>query len=95
MALCIKENLEIELIDYYSPGYSLLFNDTEPRSEKEEAETAAMLFECGLITRNEGRIRVGHDVLPRGDIFATEDQAEKGLTKTVDEAKQIAIKDSN
>lgn len=70
MALCIKENFQLEVIDYYYPGYQISITDTEPRSEEQEASTAAMLFEKGVISRNEARIRAGHDAQPSGDVYA-------------------------
>lgn len=70
MALCIKEHLEMEVIDYYFPGFRLEITDTEPRSQEQEAATAAALFEKRIISRNEARIRSGHEALPGSDVFS-------------------------
>jgi len=59
MALTIQENLQFEVVDFYEPGFLLQYSDTEPRSEREEFETAALLFEKGIITRNQALIRLG------------------------------------
>lgn len=69
MALCIKEHLELEVIDYYFPGFRLEITDTEPRSQEQEASTATNLFKERVISRNEARIRSGHEALPGGDVF--------------------------
>lgn len=71
MAQCLEEHFNIEVIDFYEPGFFIEFIDSEPRGEKEESETATLLFEKNLITRNEGRLRVGEESLgPSGDVFA-------------------------
>lgn len=71
MALTIREHLEIEVIDFYSPEYELQISDSEPRSEDEEAATAETLFTGNLITRNEARRRTGDDTCgPIGDFFS-------------------------
>ncbi|MFQ3617735.1 MAG: phage portal protein [Cyanobacteriota bacterium] len=69
IALCIKEHLEMEVIDYYFPGFRLEITDTEPRSQEQEANTATNLFKERIISRNEARIRSGHEALPGGDVF--------------------------
>lgn len=70
MGLCIREHLELEVIDYYFPGFRLEITDTEPRSQEQEAATATELFKERVISRNEARLRSGHDALPGGDVFA-------------------------
>lgn len=70
MGLAIREHLEIEVIDYYFPGFRLEITDTEPRSQEQEATTATALFKERVISRNEARMRAGHEALPGGDIFA-------------------------
>jgi len=70
MGLCIREHLELEVINYYFPGFRLEITDTEPRSQEQEAATATELFKERLISRNEARMRSGHEALPGGDLFA-------------------------
>lgn len=68
MADNIRETLQLEVIDFYEPGYILEYTDIEPRSEEEEANVAAMLYSGNIATLNEMRIRVGLDpVGPGGD----------------------------
>lgn len=70
MATTIEEHLDIEAIDFFASGFHLSLADTEPRTEKEEAEVAGDLFERKIITRNESRIRTGHDPVLNGDVFS-------------------------
>lgn len=70
IALVITEHLNIKVINYYAPGFELGLSDIEPRKESEEAQTATIVYEKGLITKNEGRRRIGEDLIPGGDIFA-------------------------
>ncbi|MGB3203654.1 MAG: phage portal protein [Crinalium sp.] len=77
MSQLIVEALQDEVVDLYYPGYEIDFIDKEPRSEKEEAETAAMLYEKKVFTLNEARVRAGEAPLKEnGDGFST-DGAEK------------------
>lgn len=69
MAMCIGDHMNLEVIDYYEPGFRILYTDTEPRGEKEESDIAANLYEKGVITRNESRARVGNDAIATGDRF--------------------------
>jgi hypothetical protein len=70
MASLIQESFWLEVVDRYYPGFKFEFVDTEPRSQSDEASTANTLFSGSLITKNEARIRVGHDPLQNGgDIF--------------------------
>lgn len=66
IATCIIDNLNTKVIDFYAPGYILSLTDTEPRKESEEAQTAAILYSGGLITKDEGRRRVGEKPLLQG-----------------------------
>lgn len=65
----IADALNSEVIDYYAEGYSYKTSDREPRGEKEEIESAEKLFQAGMITRNEARVRVGLDPIEGGDTF--------------------------
>jgi hypothetical protein len=69
MALTIAEHLDIEIVSYYYPGYTFKLNDTEPRTEDQEATMATTLYEKGVITQNEARRRVKEDAVPNGDKF--------------------------
>ena len=70
----IIEAFQTEVIDLYYPGYTIRAIDTEPRNEDGECTTATKLFDSGVITRNEARIRVGEDPLAddRGGQLKTE-----------------------
>ncbi len=72
MAECWFERLQLDVIKYFFPGYSVQPADTEPRHQLDEAETAKTLYkDAGLITRNEGRLAVGRDSLgEEGDVFS-------------------------
>jgi hypothetical protein len=78
MALCIKEHLQLEVVDYYYPGYQISITDTEPRSQEQEANTAAMLFDKGVISRNEARIRAGHEAQAGGDVYVGGEIVQRG-----------------
>jgi len=69
MALTVISHLEMEVVDFYYPGYVMKLTDTEPRTEKEEADNAVQLFINGIITQNEARQRVGDETVPDGDKF--------------------------
>jgi hypothetical protein len=71
IATCVIENLNIKVIDFYAPGYTLTLTDTEPRKESEEADTASTLYTNGIITKDESRRRVGEKPLSEegGDKF--------------------------
>jgi hypothetical protein len=69
MALNITNHLEMEVVDFYYPGYIMKLTDTEPRTEKEEADSAVQLFINKIITQNEARQRVGDETIPEGDKF--------------------------
>lgn len=70
MAKLIEEAFWLEVVDKYFPGFTFEFVDTEPRSQSDEASTANTLYSGSLITKNEARIRVGHDPLENGgDVF--------------------------
>jgi hypothetical protein len=73
MAKCIEEHFNIEVVDYYEPGFFIEYTDSEPRGEKEEADTANQLFTGNVISRNEARARVGEESLgSSGDVFAND-----------------------
>ena len=69
MAKLIIGSFENELVDFYYPGYIMKLTDTEPRTEKEEAESAVELFKNNIITQNEARQRIGDETVPEGDKF--------------------------
>jgi hypothetical protein len=62
-------SLDAKVVNFYDEIYSLEVADTEPRGEAEEAATAGQLYNDELITRNEGRRRVGEADVPDGDKF--------------------------
>lgn len=66
IASCLIDSLNTKVIDFYAPGYVLSLTDTEPRKESEEAQTAAILYGGGLITKDEGRRRVGEKPMLQG-----------------------------
>ena len=72
IAQTILESLNLEIVDYYFPGFSLDFVSLEPRSFEQEANIATDLYKQGVITKNESRDRVGEQRLdPKsGDIFS-------------------------
>jgi hypothetical protein len=100
MATTIEEHLDLEVIDFYAPGFHIALADTEPRTEKEEAEVAGDLFERKIITRNESRIRTGHEPVLNGDVFSdgtlleTEEDAENssGINPVADVKRSPASK---
>lgn len=66
-----------EVISYYYPGYYLKYADINPRSEGAEAETAVLLHDSNIITRDEARARVGEkaeglDAIVEGEGLVTE-----------------------
>lgn len=70
----ILEVIQSEVLDIYYPGHTIRAIDSEPRNEEGECDTATKLFDSGLITRNEARVRVGEDPLTddRGNQLKTE-----------------------
>lgn len=98
MALMIQEHLQIEVIDLYTPGFKLKYNDTEPRNESEEAANANTLFAGGVITKNEARIRVNEEPLEQelGDRFfdgSANDPKIQEEEKAVQEANAVQNKE--
>ena len=69
MAQTYVQHLDLKVVNFYLPGYHVELADTEPRKESEEAQTATTLYEKGLITKNEGRARVGEEYVIDGDTF--------------------------
>jgi hypothetical protein len=69
MSLLIQEHFQLEVIDVFAPGFELVITDTEKRSEDAEAQTASLLYEKKVITRNEARLRAGEETIDGGDIF--------------------------
>jgi hypothetical protein len=71
MAHCLAEHINNELVDYYHEGFIFEFSDTEPRSQKDEADTAKTLYDSKIISRNEARLRIGEEALEvGGDVFS-------------------------
>lgn len=66
IATCVINNLNVKVVDFYAPGFVLSLTDSEPRKESEEATTAEILHSGNLITKNEGRRRVGEKPLLQG-----------------------------
>src|SRR6478672_13729065 len=70
VAKLLIERLGKDAVRFYYPGYELSFSDTEPRNQKEEAETSNILYKSGLITKNEARLSCGWSSLgPSGELF--------------------------
>lgn len=71
MANCLAEHINNELVDFYHPGFEFEYADTEPRSQKDEADTAKTLYDSKIISRNEARLRIGEEALEAGgDVFS-------------------------
>jgi len=70
IANIINEHENLELIQYYEPGFTKEYADLEKRTEEQEATRATMLFEKNLATRNEMRLATGlQPIGPAGDKF--------------------------
>jgi len=70
VAKLLIERLGKDAVRFYYPGYELSFSDTEPRNQKEVAETSNILYKSGLITKNEARLSCGWSSLgPSGELF--------------------------
>lgn len=70
MSEIVIHSLQTEIVDRYYPGYIVRYIDTEPRSEKDEAETAISLYKEGLATKNESRVRSKlTNIGPEGDTY--------------------------
>jgi hypothetical protein len=93
MAYLIRDSLWLEVVDLYEPGFKFNYTDTEPRSQSDEASTANTLYAGNLITRNEARQRVGHELVgPGGDTFADGKSIDESLKDTEEEqTKQDAV----
>lgn len=77
MAHVITHHFSREAIAYYYPGYYLKLADINPRNEGAEAETAVLLHDSNIITRDEARARVGEkaeglDVATEGEGLVSE-----------------------
>jgi hypothetical protein len=71
IANLLNEHENLELVDYYEPGFTKDYADLEKRTEEQEAGRATMLFEKNLATRNESRLAAGlQPIGPAGDKFA-------------------------
>lgn len=70
IANIVNEHENLELINYYEPGFTKEYADLEKRTEEQEAARATMLFEKNLATRNEMRLATGlQPIGPAGDKF--------------------------
>ncbi len=69
IALTIIEHLNLKVINFFAPGYSIKLTNSEPRSKQEEAAIAAELHQDGTLTLNETRSRVGEATIPNGNMF--------------------------
>jgi len=70
IANIVNEHENLELIDYYEPGFTKDYADIEKRTEEQEASRATMLFKENLATRNEMRLDTGlQPIGPAGDKF--------------------------
>ncbi len=70
IANILNEHENLELVDFYEPGFTKDYADLEKRTEEQEATRATMLFEKNLATRNEMRLATGlQPIGPAGDKF--------------------------
>lgn len=65
----VEQIISREVVEYYCPDFVFEFNDLEKRNEADEANTASMLYEKGLLTKNEARMRIGAEPVADGDTF--------------------------
>ena len=74
-----EEHLNIDVVDFYEPGFTCKLSDTEPRGEEAEAATAIQIFQGGLSRRNESRARIGLPAIEgeAGEAFADGKSAEE------------------
>lgn len=64
LANCWFERLNKDIVDFFFPGYRVEPGDTEPRNQKDEAETAKSLYKDSvIISLNEARLRTGYESL--------------------------------
>lgn len=57
----VYRRLGKDLIDYYYPGYRLILNESEPRSEGAKAAAAAKLWDLGVLTLNQALVASGYE----------------------------------
>lgn len=69
LADCIADFINNEVVNYYCKDFEYYLSDREPRGEAAEQEAAGKLFNDGLSTRNESRIKVGLEIIEGGDKF--------------------------
>ncbi len=69
LADCLADFINTEIVDFYAEGYQFYLADREPRGEAAEIEAAGKLFNDGLSTRNESRMKVGLERVEGGDKF--------------------------
>ena len=70
IASIVNEHENLELVNYYEPGFIKEYADLEKRTEEQEASRATMLFRENLATRNEMRLAAGlQPIGPAGDKF--------------------------
>jgi len=74
MARLIIEALQAEILDRFFPGFTISFLDTEPRNEKDEADTTVALYQGKIVKLDEARQRLALPPLPgeEGDVFFTD-----------------------
>lgn len=69
-AYCFFGTINAKVLNRWFPGFRIEINDTEPRTETQEVKIAVDLYKAGLITKNEARLRAGHEDLEQvGDRF--------------------------
>ncbi|MEM6518601.1 MAG: hypothetical protein AAF722_04605 [Cyanobacteria bacterium P01_C01_bin.70] len=55
---------------YFEPGFEFKIETTQPLPEKQKTDTAKELYQGGIITLNESRLRAGMESIgPAGDFF--------------------------
>lgn len=64
----IYRRIEAELVSYFCPGYRLLLNESEPRTQTQQVKLASLLWDKGVISLNQVLIATGHDPIgPEGE----------------------------
>lgn len=64
----IYRRIEVELVGYFHPGYRLLLNESEPRTQTQQVKLAVLLWNKGVITLNQALISAGYDSIgPEGE----------------------------
>lgn len=64
----IYRRIEVELVGYFYPGYRILLNESEPRTQTQQVKLVVSLWNKGIITLNQALISTGYDPIgPKGE----------------------------